>query len=139
MLSNTLNTNEIKNASAVEQEFQSLEQDGRTREFGLITESPALKHRLAIKHSETGSGIKARRRSLIRVDKTVISTVDNVTPVVVSAYLVLDAPVGALLAGTEFANVLAELGSFTFLTGSGTTFLFDGTGNGSQALLTGGL
>lgn len=139
MLSNTLNTNEIKNAAGTEQEFQRLSSSARETMFGLITESPALPHRLSIKHAEVGSGIAKRRRSLVRFDKTVISTVDNVTPVTVSAYAVLDAPIGALSAATELANVLANLNSFLSTTGAGTTVLFDGTGNGSSALLYGGL
>lgn len=138
MLSNTLNTNEVKNAAGTEVEFQSISIGDRTRQFAQITESPAEPHRISVKHVESGTGIKQRRRSLLRIDKTVVSTVDNVTPVVVSAYVVLDAPVGALLANTEMANVLAELGSFTF-TSASSTFLYDGTGNGSQALLSGGI
>lgn len=139
MLSNTLNTNEIKNAAGAEVEFQNLSRDGRKGEWAQITESPALPHRLRVAHQEVGSGIRLRRRSMIRFDKTVVSTVDNVTPVTVSAYTILDAPVGALLASTEMANVLAELMSFTASLGASTTILFDGTGNGAVTLLTGGL
>lgn len=139
-IANTLNTNEVKNAAGTEVEFQSLGgEQNRTREFAAISEAPALKHRITVKHSETGIGIRRRRKSAIRVDKTVVSTVDSVTPVVVSALIWLDSPVGALLASTEMANVLAELGSFTFLDGTGNTFLYAGSGVGSQALITGGI
>lgn len=85
MLSNTLNTNEIKNAAGTEQEFQRLSQADRETVFGLITESPALPHRLSIKHQESGSGLTKRRRSVVRFDKTVMSTVDTAVPVTVSA------------------------------------------------------
>jgi hypothetical protein len=139
MLSNTLNTNEVKNAAGTEVEFQSLSIDQRNRVFSQITETPYLPHRLSISHQETGSGVKKRRRSLVRFDKTVISAVDNVTPITVSAYCVLDLPVGGLTTITEGTNVLAELMSFIATTGAGTTVLFDGTGNGANALLTGGL
>jgi hypothetical protein len=139
MLSNTLNTNEVKNAAGTEVEFSSLSIDQRERIFALIGESPSLPHRISIKHGENGTALKRRRRSVVRVDKTVISTVDNVTPVTVSAYVVLDAPVGALAASTEMANVLAELQAFVSTTGAGTTVLFDCTGNGANALLNGGL
>lgn len=139
MLSNTLNTNEIKNAAAAEVEFQRLSTTDRETVFATITETPSLPHRLRIKHTETGSGLKRRRRSVVRIDKTVMSTVDNVTPVTVSAYTVLDAPVGALSANTEMANVLAELMSFLATTGAATTVLFDCTGNGASTLLNGGL
>jgi len=140
MLTNTLNTNEVKNASAAEVEFGRIDgYQGRSTEFMALLEAPALRHRLAIAHAETGSGLRMVRRSRVGITKRVISTVDNVTPVDVLAYIVLQAPVGALLANTEMANVLAELGSFTYLTGAGTTFLFDGSGNGTTCLLQGGL
>lgn len=139
MLSNTLNTNEIKNAAGTEVEFQRLSSTDRSALFGQITETPSLPHRMFISHQESGVAIKKRRRSLIRFDKTVMSTVDSTVPVTVSAYMVLDAPVGALIANTEMANVIAELLSFCATTGAATTVLFDGTGNGAATLLNGGL
>jgi hypothetical protein len=139
MLSNTLNTNEIKNAAGAEVEFTHMDSKGRTRIFRQIAESPNLAHRLSIAHQETGTGKTKRRRSLVRFDKTVMSTVDTTMPVTISAYTVLDAPVGAMTANTEFANVLAELMSFCATTGAATTVLFDCTGNGANALLNGDL
>ena len=139
MLSNTLNTNEIKNAAGTEVEFSRLSTSARSTEFAQIGETPALPHRLTISHQEAGSGITKRRRSLVRFDKTVISTVDLVTPVTVSAYAVFDFPVGAMAAITEGTNVVAELMSFMASLGASTTILYDGTGNGANALLTGGL
>jgi hypothetical protein len=139
MLSNTLNTNEIKNAAGTEQEFGRIATSDRSTIFSLLTESPALPHRLTVSHQESGGGINKRRRSVVRFDKTVVSTVDSVTPVTVSAYAVIDAPVGALAAPTEMANVIANLMSFLASTGASTTILFDGTGNGATALLSGGL
>lgn len=138
-LSITLNTNEIKNAAGAEVEFKRLG-DGKTPrsvEFAQVNEPPALTHRLNISHQESGQGIKKRRRSLIRFDKTVLSTVDNATPVVVSAYAVLDAPVGALAANTEMTNVVAELMSFLASLGASTTILYDCTGNGAAVLIDG--
>jgi len=139
MLSNTLNTNEIKNSSGTEVEFQHLDTEGRTREFAQINESYALRHRLTIKHVETGVGIKTVRRSVVRVDKFVASTVDTSLIVPISFYQVAIIPVGALLAQTEPAHVNAELGSFCYSLGASTTILYDGTGNGSVALLNGSL
>jgi len=139
MLSNTLNTNEVKNAAGTEVEFSRLSTSDRNTVFAQIAESYALKHRLSISHQESGSGLTQRRRSVVRIDKTVVSTVDTVTPVTVSAYVVLDIPLGALLAQTEPANVLAELVSFVASLGASTTILYDGTGNGAVALLNGGL
>jgi hypothetical protein len=139
MLSNTLSTNEVKNAAAAEVEFSRLSTSQRETVFSQIAETPSLPYRLSIKHLETGSGMKQRRRSLVRVDKTVLSGVDTVTPITVSAYIVLDAPVGAMSSITEATNVIANLLSFCATTGAATTVLFDGTGNGATALLTGGL
>jgi len=139
MLSNTLNTNEVKNAAGTEVEFEHLEQNGRSRVFKQVAESPSLKHRLSVSHQETGSGVKLRRRSLVRIDKTVMSTVDTTLPVTVSCYIVLDAPVGALTADTEMTNVIAEILSFCATTGAATTVLFDCTGNGASVLRSGGL
>jgi cystathionine beta-lyase family protein involved in aluminum resistance len=139
MLTNTLNTNEVKNSAGTEVEFSRLSIADRSTVFAQVSESPAAPHRLAISHQESGAGLAKRRRSLVRIDKTVISTVDNSTPVVISAYVVLDAPVGALVAVTEPTHVLAELISFCASLGASTTILYDGTGNGATVLLTGGL
>jgi len=98
MLSNTLNTNEVKNSAGTEVEFDHLSSEGRTRVFRQIGESPSAQHRITIKHVEIGTGINKRRRSLCRVDKTTISTVDSKTPVTSSAYMVADIPIGGLLA-----------------------------------------
>jgi uncharacterized protein YfiM (DUF2279 family) len=139
MLSNTLNTNEIKNAAGTEVEFQRLSTDGRKTEFGLITETPALLYRLLIAHQETGNGLKRRRRSMVRFNKTVVSTVDLVTPVTISFVQYLDAPVGALAASTEMSNVIANGLSFSASLGASTTILYDCTGNGAATMLSGGL
>lgn len=138
MLSDTLNTNEVKNAAGAEVEFERLSSVDRTKVFAQKGEAPARPHRLSVKHQETGTGLKLRRRSLVRVDKTVISDVDNETPVTISAYKVMDIPVGALSASTEIANVSAELDSFCATLGT-STVLYDGTGNGDAALIAGTL
>jgi hypothetical protein len=139
MLSNTLNTNEIKNSAGTEVEFQRLSTADRSTVFAQITEAPSTPHRMTISHQETGAAIKRRRRSLVRFDKTVMSTVDATLPVVISAYIVLDSPVGALVANTEPTNVVAEVMSFCASLGASTTILYDGTGNGAATLLSGGL
>jgi len=139
-LSNTLVTNEIKNSAGVEVEFARLTTGpGRSTEFAQVAEPPYAPHRLTVAHKESGAGKGLRRRSVVRFDKTVISTVDNVTPVVISAYAVLDTPVGALLTNTEPTNVVAELVSFLASLGATTTILYDGTGNGAATLLNGQL
>lgn len=139
MLSNTLNTNEVKDSAGAEVEFTRLSTGDRATVFAKVSESPAAPHRLSIRHQETGSGLKKRRRSVVRFDKTSISTVDNATPIVSSVYLVLDNPIGAVVANTEAATVVANLLSFCATTGAGTTVLFDGTGNGASCVLNGGI
>jgi len=138
MLANTLNTNEVRDASATEVEFTRLSTKDRSTEYAQISETPSCPHRLSIRHQEIGVGLKKRRRSSVMVDLTSISTVDNVTPVKTLAYNVLDAPVGAITTMAVPTKALAELGSFTFTLGT-STFLYDGTGNGATALLSGGL
>lgn len=137
MLSNTLNTNEIKNAAGTEVEFESISVVDRKRVFKQIVEAPNAPHRLTISHSEVGVDSEKRRRSLVRFDKTVSGV--SLQPRIVTAYAVVDVPVGDLNADTETTNVLAELMSFLATTGAATTVLFDGTGNGATALIKGTL
>lgn len=139
MLSNLLNTNEVKNSAGTEVEFTRLSTNERSTVFAQVGETPSQPHRLMLSHQETGTGMKKRRRSLVRFDKTVISGVDSATPITVSAYMVLDYPIGASTSSAEAANVIAELLSFCATTGAATTVLFDCTGNGARELLNGGL
>jgi len=73
----------------------------------------------------------------VRFDKTIAGA--DLLPATVSAYAVLDIPVGDLSATTEAKNVLAELMSFCASLGASTTILYDCTGNGAVSLVTGGL
>lgn len=139
MLSNTLNTNEIKNSAGTEVEFSRLSTSDRQTVFQQVAETPSAPHRLTISHLESGTGMKKRRRSVVRFDKTVTSGVDSVTPITVSAYAVLDHPIGASTSNAEAANVIAELMSFLASLGASTTILYDGTGNGAASLLNGAL
>jgi hypothetical protein len=139
MLSNTLVTNEIKNAAGTEVEFQRLSIGDHKSEFGSTTETPASPHRLNISHQEIGSGLTRRRRSVVRFDKTSTGQVDTTTTMKASAYLVLDAPVGNQTTTALSADVLANIMSFVASLGASTTILYDGTGNGAVTLLTGGV
>lgn len=139
MLSNTLVTNEVKNSAGTEVEFSRIESNARSTVFSAVAELPHLPHRLSVSHQESGSGLKKRRRSVVRVDKTTISGVDSLTPITTSCYIVLDHPVGASATNAEAANVVAEILSFCASLGASTTILYDGTGNGAVALLSGGL
>jgi hypothetical protein len=139
MLTNTLNTNEIKNASGTEVEFTRLSIGDRKTEFKQITESPALPNRLKISHQESGTGTSRRRRSVVRFDRTTAGEVDTTKEEVSSAYAVLDTPVGNLTSSAAAAAVLAQLISFVASLGASTTILYDGTGNGADVLINGGI
>jgi hypothetical protein len=138
MLNNSLNTNEVKNSAGTSVNFTRLAVSDRATVFAKTSEAPSLPHRLAISHTEIGTGFKKRRRSVVRVDITTLSTVDSVTPVTTSAYIVLDAPVGALSTTATLSDSVAELTSFVATLAS-STFVYDGSGNGAAALIQGSL
>jgi hypothetical protein len=137
MLPNTLNTNEVKNSAGTEVEFSRLSTSERSTVFAQIAETYNLPHRLSISHQETGTGVTLRRRSSVRVDKTVTGA--SGTPRKCSSYWVSDIPVGDLGSNAEPKNVQAELLSFMATTGAATTVLFDNTGHGAAAIIDGGL
>lgn len=139
MLSNSLNANQIKNSAGTGVNFSHLDMCGRKRIFAKDGESPSLWHRLSINHAEIGAGKNRVRRSNVRVDYQVLSEVDLVTPVFVSVYTVAVLPVGHLTALTAPTLALANLNSFMSSLGANTTILYDGTGSGTQVLLTGGM
>jgi hypothetical protein len=139
MYANTLNTNEIKNAAGTEKEFQRIKLgDGKT-EFALIGESPSAPHRLIISHQETGSGMSRRRRSVIRFNKTFVSSFDSTIFPTDSAYIVLDRAIGHQSDDTTPKEVLANLMSLVASLGATTTILYDGTGTGASNMLSGGI
>lgn len=139
MLPNSLNTNEVKNNAGTEVEFSRLSQLDRSTVFSKIAEVPSLPIRLGISHQESGSGIKLVRRSVVRFDETIISEVDSITPVTASIYQVAVIPIGHLDTLALPTRVNAYLMSFMASLGASTTILYDGTGNGSVAILNGSL
>jgi hypothetical protein len=139
MLANDLVTNEIKNAAQTEEEFTHILLEGRSRTFARKNEQYAYPHRLTISHQENGVGLDKRRRGVVRFDKTVAGQIDATRPMKGSAYIVTDIPVGNMSSNALAADLIANLLSFCATTGAATTVLFDGTGNGATALLTGGL
>lgn len=137
-MNDSLVTNEVKDASGTEVEFVRLKSEGRTKIWKKKVETYNLPHRITLSHEEKGVGLKKMKRSLLRVDKTTMSDVDTTLPITNSAYIVQITPVGAMGSQTEAKNVLSELGSLAFTLAS-STFLYDGTGNGSVNLLDGSL
>jgi len=139
MLTNTLNTNEIKDSTGAEVEFERLSTGpGAVTIFKKIAETPGIPHRLTISHASSGSGKATVRRSLVRFDCDYANqtTYEKMT---FSAYVVVVVPEGMSDTLTIPKNVLANLMSFLATTGSGTTVLFDCTGTGAQALINGNI
>lgn len=137
MLPANLTTNEVKNAAGTEEQFLRLRANERTVVFAKDGELPNLPHRLTISHTESGVGVNAVRRSLVRVDKTIAGV--NGEPVTISKYTVDVIPIGNIANYTEVTNVNANLLGFIATTGAATTVLFDGTGYGAAAAINGGL
>lgn len=137
MLTNALNTNEIKDAAGAEIEFQRLSSSERACEYGKITELPGYPHRLNVSHTEIGSGTSRRRRSLVKFELTAQGGVDTTQSVKTSCYCVLDIPVGNVATYNDSKTVLANLMSFLATTGAATTVLFDCTGTGAKTLVDG--
>jgi len=138
MLSNTLVTNEIKNSSGTEVEFERLSINGRATEFKAITEVPGRPLRLKISHQEIGTDNNQRRRSLIRFDEVVTNNAVTLEGNL-SCQLVMDIPIGILDDTVPIKRVLAYMMSFCASLGVTTTILYDGTGNGAVVMTTGGL
>jgi hypothetical protein len=133
MLSNTLVTNEVKNAASTEVEFERVSINGQTTEFKAVAEVIGTPHRISVSHSRSGSGDAIVRRSVIRFDKTVEDTVTGKANQV-SAYIVVSIPERNSAAAAAITDLLAELGSLVFTLAT-NTFLYDGTGNGAKVLL----
>ena len=139
MYPTNLTTNEVKDSAGTEEEFLRLSSNGRQLIFAKSGELPANPHRITVSHIETGSGTTKRRRSVVRVDKTIAGQVDTTKTERVSAYTVVDLPIGNLTAYTEPKKVLANLMSNIASQGATTTILYDCTGYGADALINGSL
>lgn len=137
MLPANLNTNEVKDRAGVELEFNRIATADRRAEFQKVNEVPAQPFRISINHQDIGSGTTRRRRSVVRVDKTIIGHVDSAKSVQLSAYIVSDYPVGNLTNMNDGKDVLAALLSLCASTGATTTILYDCTGYGAAALING--
>lgn len=137
MIPAILNTNEVKNAAGTEEQFIRRRSNDRMLVFAKENVPPNLDHTLTISHLENGSGVDKVRRSMVRVDKTVLGV--SGLPRTISKYEVTVIPVGDIANYNDVKDVSANLGSFTQTTGAATTVLFDGTGHGSDAAINGTL
>lgn len=139
-LPTNLTTNEVKDASGTEVEFTRLGflPDGGLQ-FYAASAAPNRPVTLTIKHRLVGDGINRTRQSVIRVDA--IDDGDDVTGTESKSFaqITLSANVGNQTNSDNWKKVLAYLGSFVFLDGTGTTHLFAGTGTGAACLINGTL
>lgn len=135
MLSNTLETNEVKDASGSGVSLERMAIDNASTVFKKIADDVANPIRLTISHSHSGTGTTKVRRSLVRFDKTVTNSTTGAKGVS-SAYVVLVSPEGVIENANNDTAVLAYLMSFLASLGASTTILYDGTGNGAAALLS---
>lgn len=136
-LPTNLTSNEVKNAAGTEEEFlRKTTGPGNVVIFAKSGEGN-LKHRLNVSNVESGTGINRRRRSLVRFDLESTSTVDNVSTVTDTAYMVVDRAVGAMTTDDSAEHVVANLLSFCASLGANTTILYDCTGYGARAAIDG--
>lgn len=137
MFPTNLNTNEVKDSAGTEVEFLRQSVSGRQLVFAQSGEAPNLEHRITVSHNELSSGDAARRRSMVRVDQQVEGA--SGTKRTISAYCVVDAPIGDLANYDDVKDTVANLLGLLATTGSATTVLFDCSGYGADALVNGTL
>lgn len=138
MLSDLLNTNEVKNALGSEVEFERIETNGRSTTFAKVNEDFALPERIKVQHRESGSGAETVRRSNILITDVIACSSGANRPISLSITMTI--PVGDVpLASTKPKDVLAKGMSFLASTGADTTIKFDCSGNGAKTLLGGTL
>jgi len=139
MLPLTLNTNEIKDQTGTEVEFQRLSTSERQLIFGKIGESLAYPQRLMCAHQEIGEGLAKRRRSVVRIEYSAAGAVDATKPIKCIGQITMDIPIGNMTVTNLANSVAAYLMSFLASKGASTTILYDGTGYGAEVLINGSL
>ena len=116
----TLNTNEVKDTAGTSITFERAFVEGSKIVYQKLNQAPNAEHNLTVAYSESGVGLKARARSVTRVDYTHLAA-DGVTMVTTTAYEVLDSPIGAIANNDGSKMALANLHSFC--AGNGTAGL----------------
>lgn len=135
MLTDLLNTNEVKNAAGTEVEFETWDKSGRSHTWKQVTEPPNREHRMRVIHTTAGEGEDTVRRSNLSISKEITGVSGKKRKVIFSG--TLTSPDGDIADQTELKNVIAEFMSVMATTGAATTVLFDCTGNGADALTYG--
>lgn len=137
MLPTSLLTNEVKDRSGTEIEFEYRSKEGRTMLYRKKNDNPANGTFLKVSHLENGSGFGRVRRSRVGVD--VGFTGKSGKPCVAQCYKIFVVPEGELEDYNVISDASAMLDSFCATTGAATTVLFDGSGNGDSAGINGTL
>jgi hypothetical protein len=138
MLPQNLTTNEVKNASGTEVEFLRWRESERKIEFAKSGETPNAENRHLISHQDDiGTGINERRRSALisRYEFTGASGEKREVKITTT----YDVPVGDMTTLANVNELAAQHGSLLYLDGTGTTFLFAGTGVAHSSLRDGSL
>jgi hypothetical protein len=133
MFPTNLTTNEVKDVAGTEVEYLRLRND--PLEFAKSGESPNLRDRITVKHSETGSGAGQVRRSVLDNTKEVVG--ESGVERQIRVYTVVVAPIGDLADYDDVKDVMAKHISVLASQGASTTILYDCTGHGAAALVNG--
>jgi hypothetical protein len=135
MLPLNLTTNEVKNQSGTEVEFGRIKANDRLVTYSKVGAAPNLDHTLSISHTVLGSGVDERRRTAILgyMEVTGASGAKRI----IRVNHTYDIPIGDIASYTDVILLDAEVGSFTYLDGTGSTFLYAGTGTGASAAVNG--
>lgn len=141
MLPAALTTNEVKNASGTEVEFEFKKEEGSERIYALKGENPSSPQRIHFRYQETGKEgtVGRRRRSNLHITVQKPSEVDGVTPCVGKFDGTLDVPIGHMTTNDLAKLLIAYANSLLATNGAGTSVLFDGTGTAAAALINGTL
>lgn len=137
MLPQHLVTNEVKDNLGNEVEFYRVNNAERLVEFAKSGENYNLPCRIRLGHTYIGTGLLARRRSVLRVDNAVTGGTDAMKKANIAMYTVADIPVGNLTSNTAVKIALAYLMSLLASQGASTTILYDGSGYGADGLING--
>jgi hypothetical protein len=135
MLPLNLTTNEVKNSSGTEVEFHRIKANDRLVTYSKVGAAPNLDNLLSVSHTVLGSGVDERRRTAILgyLEVTGASGVKRI----IRVNHTYDIPIGDIASYADVITLDAQVGSLTYLDGTGTTFLFAGTGVGASAAVNG--
>jgi hypothetical protein len=101
--------------------FQRISVDGRKALYNVAARTPGNECVLTIGHTDVGSGISRRTRTLVRIDDNIVLS-DTVTPGVNSIQLVIDRPVSQA-ADTAVLEALAKLVNYLDTAGVGQAII----------------